>query len=58
MTGFIHLDPMVAVLMSRSVMRQWQDAVVLVIDVAAEKVVDEDAVVEAMVKAMGRKMMT
>ena len=37
------LDPMVAVLMSRSVVRQWQDAVVLVMDVAAEKVVDEES---------------
>jgi hypothetical protein len=37
------LDPMVAVLMSRSVARQWQDAVVLVMDVAAEKVEDEES---------------
>ena len=37
------LDPMVAMLMSRSVMRQWQDAVILVMDVAAEKVVDEES---------------
>ena len=34
---------MVAVLMSRSVVRQWQDAVVLVMDVAAEMVVDEES---------------
>ena len=32
---------MVAVLMSRSIVRQWQDAVVLVMDVVAEKVADE-----------------
>ena len=29
--------------MSRSVVRQWQDAVVLVMDVAAEKVMDEES---------------
>ena len=37
------MDPMVAMLMSRSVVRQWQDAVVLVMDVVAEKVVDEES---------------
>ena len=37
------LDPMVAMLMSRSVVRQWQDVVVLVMDVAAEKVEDEES---------------
>ena len=29
--------------MSRSVVRQWQDVVILVMDVAAEKVVDEES---------------
>jgi len=37
------LDPMVAMLMSRSVVRQWQDAVALVMDVVAEKVEDEES---------------
>ena len=37
------MDPMVAVLMARSVVTQWQDAVILVMDVAAEKVMDEES---------------